>query len=358
MPPPLHGVTVSTTLVLANRLLRERFALCHLDSSDHRSNENIARWDLTNVWIALRSGARLARLVRGRKGVVYIPLSQGVSGLLRDSLLIWIASRAGWTVAGHLRGGELDRFFATLPRPLARFFTLCLSRVHSVGAMGESLRPMFDGIVAADRIAVVPNGTPDPGPVGVTRDPETVLFLSNLRRRKGVVEAMEAARLVLDARPKARFLLAGPFEDDELQAQLAALARPYGDRIEFLGIVGPERKNELLAAAGVLLFPPVEPEGHPRVVLEAIAAGTPVVATDRGAIAETIVDGESGFVLADPDPSELADRVLALLGDPELRRRMGAAARARFEAEFSQERADEKLAGWLSDLARRRGLSA
>ena len=72
----------------------------------------------------------------------------------------------------------------------------------------------------------------------------------------------------------------------------------------------------------MLLFPPVEPEGHPRVVLEALAAGLPVITTDRGAIAETVVEGESGFVLDHPVPDELAARVLRLLRDPELRDRM------------------------------------
>lgn len=357
MPPPLHGVTVSTTLVLGNRRLRERFDVRHLDTSDHRSGGNIARWDVMNVVLALRAAARLALMVRGRRGLLYLPLSQGTAGLLRDSLLVWVASLRGWTVAGHLRGGEFHLYFASLPRPLANFFRVTLRRVASIGAMGSSLREIFDGLVDPRRVAVVPNGTPDPGVPAADRDGECVLYLSNLRRRKGVVEAMEAARLVLQARPTARFEFAGPFEDDELRASLEAMAEPFGDRVRFLGKVDAERKTELLATCGVLLFPPVEPEGHPRVVLEGIAAGVPVVATDRGAIAETVVDGESGFVIDQPDPRRLADRVLALLDDPALRERMGAAARDRFEREFSQDRADEKLADWLTSVAREHGLA-
>ena len=358
VPPPLHGVTVSTTLVLANARLRERFDVRHLDTSDHRSGGNIARWDVMNVVLALSAVLRLTGMLRGRPGVLYLPLSQGTAGLLRDSLLIWAASLRGWTVAGHLRGGEFHLFFAALPRPLAAFFRATLQRVDSIGAMGDSLRAMFDGLVDPARVAVVSNGTPDPGPPDEAREPGTILYLSNLRRRKGVVEAMQAARIVLEARPSARFVLAGPSEDDALQAQLEALAAPVADRVEFLGKVDLERKTRLLAQAGVLLFPPVEPEGHPRVVLEAVAAGLPVVATDRGAIAETVVDGVTGFVLDQPDPQGLARRLLELHDDPALRKRMGEAARERFVAEFSQDRADEKLTGWLAGLARERGLLA
>jgi len=341
-------VTVSTTLVLGNRALRERFEVAHLDTSDHRSGGNIARWDVMNVLLALSAGLRLLAMLRGPRGVMYLPLSQGTAGLLRDSLLIWVASLRGWRVAGHLRGGEFHMFFAGLPRPLAGFFRATLRRVPSVGARGPGLREIFDGLVVPGRLAVVPTGTPDPGEPPSRRDPATILYLSNLRRRKGVVESMEAARMVLEARPHARFVLAGPPEDDALLEHLLERAAPFGDRVRFEGKVDGARKDELLASAAVLLFPPVEPEGHPRVVLEAIAAGLPVVATDRGAIADTVVDGESGFVLSEPDPARLAARLLELLDDDELRARMGRAARARFEAEFSQDRADEKLADWLS----------
>jgi glycosyltransferase involved in cell wall biosynthesis len=108
-----------------------------------------------------------------------------------------------------------------------------------------------------------------------------------------------------------------------------------------------------LLSSSLFLFPPVEPEGHPRVVVEAISAGLPVVTTNRGAIAETVVDGVSGFVLDDPVPEQLAERLILLLEDEELRRRMSAAARARYLEHFTQERADHRLAEWLGKVAAR-----
>ncbi len=115
-----------------------------------------------------------------------------------------------------------------------------------------------------------------------------------------------------------------------------------------------------MASASVFLFPPTEPEGHPRVVLEAMSHGLPVVTTDQGAIRETVVDGESGFVLDRAEPEELAERILELLRDPERREQMAVAARERWLQHFSQERADEVLADWLARRRRvcpRRGLT-
>ena len=121
-------------------------------------------------------------------------------------------------------------------------------------------------------------------------------------------------------------------------------------RIMFLPPALDEEKERLLLSSSLLLFPPVGTEGHPRVVLEAIAAGLPVVTTDRGAIAETVTDGESGFVLDEPVPEDLADRVVELQNGG-LRERMAQAARARYLAEFTQEAADRKLADWLTEIA-------
>lgn len=352
LPPPVHGVTISTSLVLANPLLAERFSVEHLDTSDPRSGRaNIGRWDATNVVVALRAAARLARTLRGGRGLVYLPLSQGRPAFLRDALFIWLGSLRGWRVTSHLRGSELDVLYRAQPRPLRWWMRRILARVDSMAVLGASLIPVFDGLIPTERIAVVPNGTPDLADQGHVREPDTVLFFSNLRRRKGLVEAVEAAERVIARHPTARFRFVGNWEDEELARELHERTEGLGDRITFVPGVTGEDKHAALLSAAILLFPPVLPEGHPRVVLEGLAAGLPVVTTDRGAIADTVVDGESGFVLPDPLPDQLADRILRLLEDDDLRERMSRAARERYLACFTQERADRRLADWLEGVA-------
>ena len=354
MPPPYHGVTVSTDLVLRNRALRERFDVEHVDTSDHRTGSNLGRWDVTNVSLGIRAAASLARRLGGPRGVVYLPLSQNAAAFLRDSLLVHLAATAGWRLAGHLRGSDFPTFYAAQSAPLRAWIRQTLGRLDSIGVMGSALRGVFDGIYPRERIDVVPNGTPDvPDARSDGRSAANVLFLSNLRRRKGVVEAVDAARLVLERVPEARFTFVGAWEDDRLERALLERARPYGERIAFLPPATGAAKDDLLASATLLLFPPAQPEGHPRVVLEALAAGLPVVTTDRGAIAETVVDGESGYVLPDPDAEQLAERVTRLLVDGELRQRMARAARGRYLDRFTQEQADRRLADWLEDVAQR-----
>ena len=351
LPPPYHGVTVSTGLVLANPLLKQPFSVEHLDTSDHRSAANTGQWELRNVWLALRSFACLVVRLRGDRGVVYLPLSQNRAGLLRDCLFILLAAVRGWQVATHLRGGEFNEVYEREP-PLMRWLIgTSLARVHSVAVLGSSLRPLFDRLLPPERVVVVPNGTPDIQLGETKRDPKTGLFLSNLRRRKGVVEALEAALLVLDEDPEARFVFLGAWESPELESALRQRAERHGEEIRFLPTATGETHAAALASAGFFLFTPREPEGHPRVVLEALAAGLPVITTDRGAIAETVVHGESGFVLNDPVPAEIAQHALRLIRDPDLRERMGHAARARYLKRYTQPTADAGLANWLERVA-------
>jgi glycosyltransferase involved in cell wall biosynthesis len=216
--------------------------------------------------------------------------------------------------------------------------------------MGETLRGAFGGLVPNERIAVVSNGTPPNEAAERSRDTQCVLLLTNLRRRKGVIEALEAAQLTLRKVPSARFLFVGSWEDEALERELKTST---GDtsRIEFLPPVFGRAKDLLLASAGILLFTPREPEGHPRVILEAMAAGLPVVTTDRGAIRETVSNGVTGYVLEDPDPVEIAGRLVELLENPDLYERMSSAALSHYEANYTQAAADARLADWLENIA-------
>jgi hypothetical protein len=211
---------------------------------------------------------------------------------------------------------------------------------------------VFGDLAPAERVEVVWNGTPEPSRTATPGATRRVLYLANRRPRKGVQESVRAALRVCERVPDAEFHFVGNADSDELERAIRELARPAGERIRFFDAVSGADKDAAYAEAALLLFPPVEPEGHPRVVLEAVAAGLPVVATDRGAISETVEHGVNGYVLPDADPEALAEHVVRLLEDDGLRARMGAASLRLHRERFTQERADQRLAEWLEDVER------
>src|SRR4029453_8125800 len=110
---------------------------------------------------------------------------------------------------------------------------------------------------------------------------------------------------------------------------------PLGDRMRLVGYW--PGLAEALAAIDVFVLPSLM-EGHPLAVLEAMAAGKPIVATTVGGLAEAMEDGVSGLLVPPGDADALAEAVVSLLRDPERAARLGREARRALEERFSLEK--------------------
>jgi glycosyltransferase involved in cell wall biosynthesis len=154
--------------------------------------------------------------------------------------------------------------------------------------------------------------------------------IANFKPQKGPLDFVEAARRALSRDPRLRFFIAG---DGELRpaAERAIAEAGLGDAIRLLG--WRDDVPELFAAMDIFVLTSLF-EGLPRVVLQAMAASVPVVATDTGGVAEVVIDGETGRLVPRGDPAAAAKTILALAEHPEARRRFADAARSRLGGEF------------------------
>ncbi|MFQ6071060.1 MAG: glycosyltransferase, partial [Candidatus Aminicenantales bacterium] len=115
-------------------------------------------------------------------------------------------------------------------------------------------------------------------------------------------------------------------------------AENISDFVEFRGPVNGKEKAEILEAADIFVFPTYyEMEGHPWVIVEAMAAGLPVITTDQGCIKESVCDGENGFIVSKKDSGILGQRINYLIENPEKRKRMGKKSRQIYEQNFTGE---------------------
>ena len=156
--------------------------------------------------------------------------------------------------------------------------------------------------------------------------------VARLAEQKGQRDLIAAAPHVLERHPDVRFVVAG---DGELRGELERLATPLGDRFAFLG--AREDVPDLLASFDVFAFPS-RFEGLCLAVIEAQAAGVPVVATPVGGIRETVVDGETGWLVEPRDVDALAERISWCLEHGDEARRVAAEAQRRVRERFSTER--------------------
>jgi glycosyltransferase involved in cell wall biosynthesis len=218
--------------------------------------------------------------------------------------------------------------------------------------------------LARERIRLIRNGVEIPPPLsdaertalragfGVGPDELLIGTVANLKPAKGIGHLIEAAAAVGEAIPAARFRVVGEgWLRPELEARIAA--RGLGERIALAGSVPDARA---VYGAFDLVVHPSDAEGLPNAVLEAAAAGRPIVATAAGGTGEIVTDGETGLLVPIGDSAALGAAIIRLARDPDLRARLGAAARERAARDFGMDRFVAETVALYEELAVARGL--
>jgi glycosyltransferase involved in cell wall biosynthesis len=185
------------------------------------------------------------------------------------------------------------------------------------------------------------------GELGLPEDAIVISMISALRPEKAHDIAIEAVRRLRERDPRVHLLVAGTGPEAEAIQRAAA---PLGDGVRLLGYRSDVMA--LLDATDVLLHP-AHFDALPTTLIEAAAASVPVVATRVGGIPEIVEDGRTG-VLVDgpPQPERLVDALCELLPDADRRAQLGAAARERFEREFSADAWARRLRTVYEDVLR------
>ena len=169
--------------------------------------------------------------------------------------------------------------------------------------------------------------------LGLASDALIVVYAGRLWPGKGLLDLWEAFRACIERHPRAILLLAG---EGEMGAELIRRRAevPWGAAIQLLGY--RDDLPRILAAADLFVLPSHR-EALGIVLLEAMTAGLPVVATRTGGIPEVVEDGRTGILVPPENPERLAEALLTLLGDASMRQRFGAAGRERLEQHFTLE---------------------
>lgn len=185
-----------------------------------------------------------------------------------------------------------------------------------------------------------------------------IVHVARLVEKKGTIYLLRALAQLRERHPDARLAIVG---EGPLRPTLEAEAKSLGiaDRVTFLGRRPNTEVLDIVRSAALMAVPSVvasngDAEGLPIVNMEASALGVPVVGFDSAGISEAVEHGKTGFLAPERDVAGLARHVDTLLGNEELRRTMGQAARALAVREFDQTRQTEKLEDIYDDVLRDR----
>lgn len=191
--------------------------------------------------------------------------------------------------------------------------------------------------------------------LGLRPDVPVVLMAGRMIRHKGVFEFVEAVRQVRRICLDAVFLLVGPSDEgNPARVSMKKLwAWEAAGLVKYLGV--RDNLRDLLAIADVVVLPSYR-EGLPRVLVEGAAMARPLVATDVPGCREVVKNGVNGFLVPPRDPVALAEVIVRLLKDSDLRGRFGAASRHLAEEQFSDQRVVTEILRLYAELLDMKGL--
>ncbi|MYM98841.1 glycosyltransferase family 4 protein [Duganella vulcania] len=310
--------------------LFQRFPIVYLDT--HCDGGAGAKLQLL-----LRTWCRFfVLLLSGQIGLLHVHVSRRAS-FWRKALFFLPAFLFRVPAVLHLHSGAFHEFYERECGSAGRWLVrLVFDRAAQVIVLSQTWRRWAATITANPNVHAIYNPVLMPAATAEwdARVAGQTLFFGRLGKNKGSYDLLEAAGRLAPRFPQLRLRMGG---DGEL-AEVAARAGELGiaPQVELLGWVRGADKEHALASATLYVLPSYS-EGLPMSVLEAMAAGLPVLTTPVGGIPEAVGDGVEGFLIAPGDVAALALRWEQLLSDPELARRMGQAARHKIATTFSAE---------------------
>lgn len=304
----------------------------------------------------LNFGLRATRQVRrwiqeGDFDLVHVhePIAPGLS-----LLTLWVAD--GPIVATWHSSNPRSRILAGLNR----LVQTAMEKVSGRIAVSEDARRTLVAHLGGDAV-LIPNGVRISAFDSAERHPgfdpahPTLLFLGRIDEpRKGLSVLTAALPAIVEAVPDVHLFIAGPGDEQEVIDDLAPQLHRH---VTFLGMVSDEEKASALRSADVYVAPNTGGESFGIVLIESMAAGTAVLASDLPAFSRVLDHGSAGAQFANEDSADLARAAIALLGDPERRAQLSAAGALRVRRFDWDHVIDDVLAVYASVTAGGEGVT-
>lgn len=338
LPPPAFGPAIATQILL-NSGLKERFQIIHVSTKLNEDLHSFNKFSIIKpfkllgiywnlIWSILRHDPRL----------VIIPISQTTSGFFKDSPFILISWLLGTRVLLQLRGSDFLNWINRSPLWIRIWAKVHLKMTSGMVVLGNNLRYLFKDYYSDDRIFSVPNGGDYSLPERINiKSTVQVLYLANFLPQKGFKEILLALVELKHLHDQFRLAAVGNWDSEEYKAICHELVKAHNLPVDFYPPKVGEEKMQAFADADVFIFTPKAPEGHPWVLVEALASGLPIISTDQGAIVESVIHGENGFIVKPEEPKSISAALERVIIETELLQRMAGASWKHYHQHFTEQ---------------------
>ena len=356
LPPPMHGSNLMNQYVSDCELLKEKYDvkilplhyakdITDLGSMRPQKFLNLARYIFSLIHLMFSFRPQL---------VYFVPAVTGFP-FYRDCLFALIFKLFPCKVIYHLHGyGIRQKINSRAQLWLYKWFFKKTTVIHLSRLLYDDIKE----VITKEQCRFLANGIKDPFPEFAARkkpvNPKPViLFLSNLHESKGPLLLLNAyQQLKKDGKKFIVYFVGNPSSTiSEERFKALIKEKELENHVKYLGPKYGEEKDEILLNSDILVFPTTK-DTFPLVLLEAMAAGLPVVSTLEGAIPEIVDDGVTGFLVEPQNEKQLAEKIAYLIDNPDKAQQMGIAGRKKFEREYNLEVFHQRLVAVFDEVLR------
>jgi glycosyltransferase involved in cell wall biosynthesis len=337
LPPPYIGPAIATNIIL-NSALKNEFELLHLNTKVNQSLDDFGKGGVQKLFKNLSIYKNLIKLLRTTKpDLILIPISQTTIGFLKDSIFILIAYFFKTKILLQLRGSNFKNWMNSATSLTEKYVRFCFKKTNGMIVLGNNLKHLFEDYYIDNQIFVVPNGCDIELPPKRATPSVKILYFSNLLKSKGIRDVLSAVE-DLQKRTEINFELnaVGAWYDSKFQKDCLRFVAENELPVYFHPPASGNEKLHRFADSDIFVFTPIEPEGHPWSIIEALSASLPIISTNQGAIIESVLDGKNGFIIESKSPNQIALKLETLLLDKKLRLEMGQSSLNHYKNNFTE----------------------
>lgn len=356
-PPPFYGTTIWFDIVRKSKI-NDTIGIEYLNVGVRSNISEIGRGGVDVLWRYIKVYYKYYKATRrANRSICHISISQSVVGLIKDSIFIWISVINGHVPVIQLHGSALQEVVNKAPRFCKYYILSTLRKADAAIVLSERFSQIFKNI-GIKYVYKVRNGanykeTRSNYDVGISK----VVFVGNIQRSKGVLDAVKSIAELKKRGYGVKLIIVGNWKENEMRMEMYNIIRESEIDVDVrVGLSRAEVMNSYLEAQ-MMIFVPRAQEGHPWVINEALACAMPIISTDKGMIADAVIDGYNGYIVPPERPDIIADRLEALLSNMELVRIMGERSRKMYLEEYIEERMMEELYAAYKDIAMRNDLN-
>jgi glycosyltransferase involved in cell wall biosynthesis len=340
LPPPIHGATLVGQFIQQSTLINDNFECEYINLTTSKQLSNIGRVGYRKLLTCLKLYIKVFfTIIKKRHDLYYLTINSKGNGFYKDFVIVILIKIFGYKVVYHYHNKGITEGQDNWLLNLMYRFQFKNSRVIL-------LSPLLYWDVAKylpkEKVYYCANGIPEISGINLylinskraAKAIPEMLFLSNMLKEKGVFTLLKACKLLYSKGIKFKMIFIGEWIDiNESDFNEFVIANGLQENVYYEGKKFGEEKSVYLERADIFIHPTLN-DCFPLAILEAMQYGLPVISTFEGGIPDIVSENETGYLVKKQDVKELADKLQYLIENPDVRRKMGIAAKIKFEELF------------------------